>query len=463
MREESPWRPRLAEGTTPASERLVAALAEDITDGRLPSGTRLPAHRGLAAALGISTGTVTKAYAILARRGLVKGSPGRGMFAAYHGHDAAGVINLAYNAPPPLLGNAAVSAALAAVARRADAEGLADYGPPGGHLAHRRAVAAWITATGLDLPPEELLLCNGAQHAIAASFLAASGGQPAVLFTEEFTFPGALRYAGLAGHETRPVGTDAEGMHPAALDRALASRARDTHTARRPVIYVTPTLHNPTAATMGRRRRREIVRVARRHDAVIVEDDVYGFGPDRDSPPLVWLAPERVYYVTSASKALSPAVRVGVLRPPPADRDQAAAAVRVLAQPVSPLQCELLAELTRTGIAAEVRSAVRHEGARRSVLAREVLGPGLQAADGGCYHAFLPLPRSLAEAVVLAAASEGVELTSPQSLMACPAGQRSGIRLCLGKPSWDDLSWGLELVRDLLSRTSRVQRAASVM
>src|SRR5579875_3580992 len=208
VREESPWQPRLAAGTSPASERLAAALAEDITDERLPSGARLPAHRVLASALGIGTGTVTKAYAILGRRGLVKGSPGRGMFVTYRGHDAAGAIDLAWNAPPPLLGNAAVSAALAAVACRADAEGLADYGPPGGRLLHRRAVAAWITATGLDLPPEDLLLCNGAQHAIAASLLAASGGQPAVMFTEEFTFPGALRYAGLAGHVARPVGTE---------------------------------------------------------------------------------------------------------------------------------------------------------------------------------------------------------------------------------------------------------------
>jgi DNA-binding transcriptional MocR family regulator len=451
VREESPWKPRLAAGSKPSSDRLVAALAEDIIDGRLPPGSRLPAHRKLASVLGMSTGTVTKAYAALGRRGLVRGSQGRGMFVAYRGRDAAGTIDLALNAPPVLLGSDALSAALAAVSRHVDTTGLADYGPPGGWLEHRQVVSAWIATTGLDLPPEDLVLCNGAQHAIAASLLAA-GPEPVTMFTEEFTFPGVLRYAELAGHQVRPIGADTEGMHPAALDRVLASQGSG-----RPVIYVTPTLHNPTTATMTGRRRREIVRVARSRDAMIIEDDIYALGQDRTALPLVSLAPERVYYVTSASKALSPAVRVGALRPPPAARERAIRAVRALAQPVSPFQCELLAELTRTGIATEVRAAIRREGSRRSHLAREVLGPELRTADGGCYHAFLPLPRPAAEAVVLAAAGAGVELTSPRSLMADPASQRSGIRFCLGGPSWSDLSRGLVLVRDLVDQTSRAQ------
>src|SRR6185437_11995977 len=188
---------------------------------------------------------------------------------------------------------------------------------------------------GLSLDPQEIVLCNGAQQAIAAAMLAASrGGAPAPVLTEEFTFPGALRYAELAGHPVHAVSTDSQGILPAALDRAL-TRVQ----AGRPVLYVTPVLHNPTTATMGGRRRREIIAVARKHDVLIIEDDVYSLGQER-------VAPARVYYLTSAAKALSPAVRVGALRPPAAERDRAITAIRALAQPVSPIQCELLAELT---------------------------------------------------------------------------------------------------------------------
>ena len=178
MREASPWSPRLAAISGPVSERLIAALAEDIIDGRVPAGARLPAHRALAAALGISIGSVTKAYAALERRGLVRGAQGRGMFAAYRGRDAGGVIDLAANVPPPLLGDDALSDALTAVSRRIDTRGLADYGPPGGHVGHRRSVAAWIALTGLRLEADDLLLCNGAQQAIAAALLAASAARP---------------------------------------------------------------------------------------------------------------------------------------------------------------------------------------------------------------------------------------------------------------------------------------------
>jgi DNA-binding transcriptional MocR family regulator len=295
------------------------------------------------------------------------------------------------------------------------------------------------------------VLCNGAQQAIAAAMLAASrGGMPGPIFTEEFTFPGALRYAELAGHPVHAVSTDSQGMIPAALDRALA-RAR----AARPVLYVTPVLHNPTTATMGGRRRREVIAVARKHDALIIEDDVYSLGQERAAPALAELAPDRVYYLTSASKALSPAARVGALRPPAAERDRAIAAVRAIAQPVSPIQCELLAELTRAGIADQVRAAIRREGTRRSVLARTMLGAPLRSAEQGGYHAFLPLPRHLADAAIAAAESEGVDLTSPASFTTAPGSPNSGIRLCLGAPSWTDLTSGLAAVRDVVSRCAR--------
>ncbi|MBX6750734.1 MAG: PLP-dependent aminotransferase family protein, partial [Micromonosporaceae bacterium] len=432
MRAASPWTPRLADGPGSPYERLVAALAEDIIDRRgasgLPPGTRLPSHRALAQALGVSVGTVTKAYAALERRGLVRGERGRATFVTYQAPDAVRSIDLADNAPPRMLGDHALAAALAAVGRRVDASGLAAYGPPGGLLEHRRAVASWIALSGLDLPPDELILCNGAQHGIAAALLAASpNGVRAEVYTEAVTFPGFLRYASLSGHRVHGVAFDEEGLHPAALDQAL-SRRRPS--AAQALIYVTPILHNPTTATMGRRRRRDIVRIARTHDAVIVEDDVYALSRDRDALPLSSLAPERTFYVTSASKALSPAVRVGAVRPPRAAWERTVAAVRALAQPVSPLQCELLAELTRAGVAREVATAIRREGARRSTLAREMIGPALVTADTG-YHAFLPLPRTVADAVVLAATTRGVELTEPASMMADPNSPRSGIRLCL--------------------------------
>jgi len=447
VRVPSSWTPRLSDDHTQPAERLVSALAADILDGRLQPGERLPAQRPLAVELNIGLGTVTKAYAALERRGLVRGSHGRGMFVAYLPPADRGQIDLASNMPPPMLADSVIAEALSRVGSRIGAADLANLGPPGGRLEHRRTVAAWVGATGLDLDPEELILCNGAQQGIAATLLSLGPNSSQVpIYTEEFTFPGALSYARLAGHPVHAVAIDEQGLIPGHLDRLLSRRSARTQ----PVVYVTPTVHNPTAATMRGARRRELVRVARRHDALIIEDDVYALSEDRPAAALVDLAPERTYYLSSASKALSPGIRIGVIRPPIDRRTGTIAAVRALSLPVSPLVCELLRELLDTGVAADVRQAIRKEGNRRTDLARRVLGGTVLKTSPNGYHAFAPMERATADALVLAAERAGVLLTSPEALMADPTSRRSGIRICLGAPSFADLTRGLGIVNELI-------------
>ena len=116
MRLISPWTPRLAEKTAPASDRLVAALAEDILDGKLETGDRLPPHRDLADALRIGVGTVTKAYGILERRGLVRSAKGSGTFVALVQTHRGTLIDLSRNAPPAVMTERLLARTLAAVA-----------------------------------------------------------------------------------------------------------------------------------------------------------------------------------------------------------------------------------------------------------------------------------------------------------------------------------------------------------
>ncbi len=454
MRVQSGWRPRLQAGPGTASQRLTAALAEDILDGVVAEGERLPTHRMLAEHLGIALGTVTKAYAELSVRGLVRGSRGRGMFVSYRAERSSDVIDLALNMPPQLLADSVIADALASSAGRVGAEVLSSFGPHGGHLEHKRTAAAWLGVTGLDLEPEGLVLTHGAQQGIAAALMAASSpGHPARIFTEEVTFPGALTYARMTGHPVHGIAVDHQGMRTDVLDRALSQRRAPNGSPS--VVYVTPTLHNPTGATMTGARRRELVRVARRHDALIIEDDVYALSDDRPAPALVSLAPERTFYVSSASKALSPAVRLGMVSPPAAHRQSTVDSVRALGIPVSPLICVLLDELLTAGVASAVRAAIRDEGVRRTELARETFGRALFGTSRTGHHVFLPLPLERARQLVRDAGAAGVRLTEPEAMMADPAQGASGVRLCLGHPGVADLSRGLELVRSLLGPATK--------
>lgn len=66
-----PWQP-------PAYESLAATIARAITDGRIPVGVRLPSERELAAALGLSRTTSTRAYSRLRELGYVRTRRGSG-------------------------------------------------------------------------------------------------------------------------------------------------------------------------------------------------------------------------------------------------------------------------------------------------------------------------------------------------------------------------------------------------
>src|ERR671920_388064 len=74
------WTPDLSRHEGPRYTAIVEAIAEDIEHGRLKPGDQMPTHRELATQLGVTTGTITRAYSEAARRGLLVGETGRGTF-----------------------------------------------------------------------------------------------------------------------------------------------------------------------------------------------------------------------------------------------------------------------------------------------------------------------------------------------------------------------------------------------
>jgi len=95
------------------------------------------------------------------------------------------------------------------------------------------------------------------------------------LLTDEYSFSTALETAVPLGVNIVGVPMDAEGLLPEEMDRILSEwdvrrQGRKPH-----VLYTVPTGQNPTGATQGEKRRREIYEVCRRHDVFIIEDEPY--------------------------------------------------------------------------------------------------------------------------------------------------------------------------------------------
>ena len=88
------WTPSLADRPGPKYLRIADALAEDIYAGRLNVGDKVPPHRDLAWRLGVTVGTVSRAYAEAERRGLLVGEVGRGSFVRAGARSATATICL---------------------------------------------------------------------------------------------------------------------------------------------------------------------------------------------------------------------------------------------------------------------------------------------------------------------------------------------------------------------------------
>lgn len=98
------------------------------------------------------------------------------------------------------------------------------------------------------------------------------------ILTEEYTFSTALETAAPLGIRVFGVKMDEQGLRADSLDEVLETWDERARGARRPtVLYTVPSGQNPTGATQGVQRRRDIYEVCKKHDLFIIEDEPYYF------------------------------------------------------------------------------------------------------------------------------------------------------------------------------------------
>lgn len=312
-------------------------------EGMAP-GARFPSTREIAGSYRVSPVTVSRALAVLSAEGSIKTLPGSGTFVAdrpalgatkpidvswqtvalgdraidaralqtYLDVNPRGALSLAGGyLHPSLMPIRALSIAGQRAVRRAET-----WEPPDPRgIAGLREWFASHHGSGFDAG--DVIICNGGQSAISASFraLVPAGG---TLIVEAPTYPGALAIARAAGISVVPVPLDDDGIIP-----ELLSEAFETTGSR--AVYLQPTHQNPTGTVMPAARRREVLEIADRAGAFVIEDDwARWLAYERTNPPTLISMDRRgrVVYVSSLTKPASPSLRLGaiVARGPVADR-----------------------------------------------------------------------------------------------------------------------------------------------
>jgi len=448
------WLPRLAVLGGPRFLQIADALQAAVADGSLQPGDRLPPQRLLAAQLDVDLTTITRAYDEARRRNLLEGRGARGTYVAAPKVELTAFLDLSMNTPPPPDGvdfDDMLKQGLSQVLMRVDNELLMTYHLAGGSDSDRQAGAKWLAPMFGPLDARQLVVCPGAQAAIAALILALTEPGDAIL-TEPTTYPGLRTAATQFGRHIIAVEADQHGMVPERLEEACRQHKPG-------LVYLNPTLQNPTAVTMPERRRKALASVAQRCKVRIVEDDPYWLLADAPPPPIARFAPEQVVYISSLSKCLTPGLRVAfVLIRDPMERERFLVALRSFALMVSPLTAALATQWILDGSADALMQGVRKEARLRHWMARDILA-GRYSGAGDGLHVWLELPAYWsASQLARAADSEGIAVTPAEAFATGATGETgsgsmNAIRISLGSiKDRGRLQAGLQRLSHLLAR-----------
>jgi DNA-binding transcriptional MocR family regulator len=443
-------------GDKPKYQAIADDMAQAIVNGQFGPGEKLPPHRVMAKRLGVTPGTVSRAYARLERQELAQARVGDGTYVrnlqaqrtqlASEGAGAA-LIDLAHNVAIRTDEHQALRDTLAQLSKRGEGTAvLLDYQPEAGMQRHRAAGARWLQRFGTQGQWERVMVTHGAQHALAAVLRTVARPGDTIL-TESLSYSGLMALARSMRLQVIGLPMDDEGLLPDALASAVRTYGSK-------MLYCTPSLHNPTTATMSMARREAIASVVRRENLLLMEDVVHAAVQAQPLPALSCLVPEQAFLLASFSKVMAPGLRVGYLEASPQWLDKVAASIRADCWMVAPLMPEIMTCWLENGVTERLIGLQRKRITERLVLARRCLQDFPLRWTPDLPHLYLPLPTPWqTNSFVTALALAGVQVRTMDHFVAGRTPPPTAVRISLNGVT------SRELLRDGLRKLARVLHA----
>lgn len=438
----------------PKFQAIADELAQAIVSGQLAPGEKLLPHRVMAKRLGVTAGTIGRAYASLERQALALARVGDGTYVRNmdaHRADpdpdtALTYIDLAHNIAISTDETDALQQSLVQLSRSpAATAGLLDYQPEAGMQRHRAVGASWLRRFGTTGAWRRVMVTHGAQHALAAVLRTIARPGDTVL-TESLSYAGLMALTRSMRLQVIGLEMDEEGLLPDALERAVL-----TYGSR--LLFCTPSLHNPTTSTMSMQRREAIAELVRRHNLLLMEDVVHAAAMADPPPALSSLVPDKSFLLASFSKVMAPGLRVGYLEASHPWLDKVAASIRSDCWMVAPLMPEIVTLWLENGAAEQLIERQRADIAQRLHLARQCLQDHVLRWAPDMPHLFLPLPDPWRTQTFSAALRQaGVLVRTMDHFAAGRATPPQAVRISL------NAAGSIERLRDGLQTVARVLR-----
>jgi DNA-binding transcriptional MocR family regulator len=449
-------------------EEIVDLLIRKIEEGEYQPGDRLPTHRDLAYETGCSIGTASRAYAELERRGVCYGRIGQGTFVYGTSRDAAGVgrgaifpeeswsegqlglTDLSKNSYFHADTEGRLRDAAQRLLRRNDPAAYFSYSDSRGRPRDREVAAGWLSTLLEQVELENIIITHGAQSALyLAMATLANAGE--TIATEALGYPGIRAAAYELDLRLASIAMDRDGLVPESFEE-ICKRGNAK------LLVTVPTNHNPTGATQPLARRERVIEIARRYNVTIVEDGVYASLQNWGLPTYRDLAPDISLFVTTMSKVMSPALRLGYMVAPGRLIPRLATRMTTMTWMTSPIILDMANFLIQSGQVAEQGRQLVSICARRERLAHDILGRWLarplSPSHSPLSHLWIRMPdeQSMSE-FVLSARRENIVVVAGDSFAVNKSVRVNHVRICLmAEPKEDRLVKSLNRLATLLSQ-----------
>ncbi len=464
-------------GATALSEQVARFYASAIEDGRVLVGERLPPIREVATACKVTRATVQEAYRRLADLGLVEGTVGRGTIVLAVGGAVADPKgrSLSPYAEAALRRTRAMRGAPSLPDAQQLVANFAELAPDDARFPideWRAAMDSVLETRGRELLGERsresdpelsadsLLVTAGAQQALDLVLrTVCSPGDTVVVTTPSYHhMHGLLRAHGLQVVQV-PFGPD--GLDHAHLQRVLS----------RPSVrlcYLMPTFHNPTGRSLNLAQRQQLTATLADTDVAVVEDEYqHSLRCRGDALPTLRSMDARGLTVTvsTVSKDLFPALRIGWVAGSEHMLEPMAAVKRFMDLETSPLLQAALAEFMRRGGYDRHLRSLRVELQKRHLALQSACAEHLPEGcritnpDGG-FVAWLEMPgKGQGDQLAELAVERGVRVV-PGRAFDLDGAASPGVRLSLTRASVDQIHQGVRVLADCARELLQVHAPA---
>lgn len=367
------WKPDITTMKPPLYKSIASSLEEDIANGLLKPGDKLPPQRELADFLDINLSTITRAFKICELKGLISGHTGQGTYISSDAHISSKLLCFELNkncidmgaAYPIYTQNKYVIDFMKKLLKKTSMDNVLKYTDPCGLLSHRITAQKYLKTFNIETSPENIMISSGSQNALAI-ILTSLFNFGDKIATDPLTYPALKTLANNLGIRLIPIPLINDKIDIEAFDSLCKNENIKG-------LYLIPELNNPTTHSMTFNEKQDIAKIIKKNNLILIEDGIYSFISPHNSIPITSLVPQHSLYVCSVSKSLCAGLRIGFMVVPNKFISAIEEGIYNINLVTSPFNAEVVCQMIETGLANQILKERKEMTLERNKIVDKIL------------------------------------------------------------------------------------------